>query len=142
MVLTRRAAGIAGVMALMAVVVVQADAGAREPVPPQRRASHPTWFSGFDAGPEPVRKGRTITIGGTLMAREAHTVVLKGKKVKLYFQPKGSSSWYYLGNDVTHSDGRFSVGVRATRDGSFRAVYGGSSAYRKTTSRGDYVDVR
>lgn len=101
-----------------------------------------TWFSGFDAKPEPVRKGGTIKVSGVLKGRQGATFPLSNKTVNIYFRPADGGSWVEVGSDRTDDRGRFAESFRAKRDGSFKAVYPGSILYKKSTSRADAVDVR
>ncbi|MGI5324766.1 hypothetical protein [Actinomadura nitritigenes] len=95
----------------------------------------------FTASPEPVVKGRTVTIVGSLYRETTKWATFGKQKVSFYFRPKGSSTWTYLGATTADGLGRFRKGFKASKDGTWRAYYGGSSAYVKTF-RDDYVDVR
>lgn len=95
----------------------------------------------FTASPEPVVKGRTVTIVGSLYRETTKWTTFGKQKVSFYFLPKGSSKWTYLGATATDGLGRFRKGFKASKDGTWRAYYGGASAYVKTY-RDDYVDVR
>lgn len=95
----------------------------------------------FTAGPEPVVKGRTVTIVGSLYRETTKWTRFGKQKVSFYFLPKGATKWTYLGATTADGLGRFRKGFKASKDGTWRAYYGGSSAYVKTF-RDDYVDVR
>ncbi|MFA1540352.1 hypothetical protein [Actinomadura monticuli] len=95
----------------------------------------------FTAGPEPVQKGRTVTVVGTLYRETDKWKPYAYKTIKFYFRPKGSSTWTYLGTQKTDRLGRFRKGFKASKDGTWRAYTSATSTYVKTY-RDDYVDVR
>ncbi|MEU5995618.1 hypothetical protein ABZ806_42145 [Spirillospora sp. NPDC047418] len=95
----------------------------------------------FNAAPEPVKKGRTITVMGTLYRQTDKWKPYASKKIKFYFLPKGSSKWVYMGSQKTNKNGTFRKGFKASRDGTWRAYSGTATSYAKTY-RDDYVDVR
>ncbi|WP_067485607.1 hypothetical protein [Actinomadura hibisca] len=100
-----------------------------------------TAVNGFNASPEPVRKGRTVTLAGALQRKTDKWQPFGGQPVSFYFLPKGSTKWTYLGKATADKYGRFRKGFKATKDGTWRAYYGGTATYAKTY-RDDYVDVR
>ena len=95
----------------------------------------------FNAAPEPVKKGGTVTVRGLLQRETDKWKPYASKTVKFYFLPKGSSTWTYLGSQKTDKYGRFRKGFKATKDGTWRAYSGAATSYIKTY-RDDYVDVR
>lgn len=102
-------------------------------------------FGSFNASPEPVRKGRTIKVSGTVQATNANGTAyghLNGARVTVYFKAKGASSWVNKGTTTTKGSGAFALGVTAKKDGTWKAVYAGTSAYTAANSGTDYVDVR
>jgi hypothetical protein len=101
-----------------------------------------TAISSFNASPEPVSKGKTITVAGTLKRDTTAWKAFSGQSVKIYFQAKGATSWTYEGTAKTSSTGHFSHGFKAAKDGIWRATYAGGSSYLAVTGSGDYVDVR
>jgi hypothetical protein len=104
-----------------------------------------TRVTSFNAAPEPVRKGKTITVSGSL---QRYTSVwtawraFSGQSVKIYFQTKGTTTWTYKGSAKTTSSGHFAHGFTASKDGTWRATYAGGSSYLGVTGSGDFVDVR
>ncbi|MFC9972029.1 hypothetical protein ACFVH6_14170 [Spirillospora sp. NPDC127200] len=100
-----------------------------------------TAINGFNASPEPVRKGRTVTLAGALQRNTGTWKPFGGQPVSFYFLPKGSKKWTYLGKATADKYGRFRKGFKATKDGTWRAYYGGTAADARTY-RDDYVDVR
>ncbi|MBC6468451.1 hypothetical protein [Actinomadura alba] len=101
-----------------------------------------TTISSFNAAPEPVRKGATITVGGTLKRYVSSWGSWSGQWVYLYFQPRGSSTWTYMAVAKTDRYGKFRKGFKASRDGTWMAKYKGGTSYLPGSSAGDYVDVR
>ena len=97
-----------------------------------------------NAAPEPVAQGRTITVAGTLTRANWQTrryAGYTGRDVQLQFKPTGGT-YAKVGKATSGTGGRLSTRVRATEDGCFRYVFGGSSTTAKVTSGGDCVDVR
>ncbi|MFE9562408.1 hypothetical protein ACFYM0_15030 [Streptomyces sp. NPDC006487] len=77
----------------------------------------------FNASPEPVRKGRTITVTGKLTHADPTWKPLAGQKVQYYFRPAGSTTWRFLTWDITEADGTFSQTFGAEVTGSWMARY-------------------
>lgn len=93
----------------------------------------------FNASPEPVKKGRTMTAAGTL---KRGTRSMANTVVKLQFHKPGKS-YYTVTTTRTNASGRFSRGVSTVRGtGTWRAVYGGNSTTKSSVSSGDYVVVK
>jgi hypothetical protein len=101
-----------------------------------------TRVTSFNASPEPVSKGKTITVSGGLQRYTTAWKAYSGQNVKIYFQAKGATSWTYEGSAKTSSTGHFSHGFKAAKDGTWRVTYAGNSSYLALTGAGDYVDVR
>ena len=103
----------------------------------------PTRIVDGNASPEPVRKGRTITYKGKLQhSTSSGWKAYGGQKVKILFRPKGSSTWYDMGNATTRTDGTFSKGCTASKDGTWVAVLlYPNSTHLVSSGREDYVDV-
>ncbi|GAB2815791.1 hypothetical protein GCM10027176_20560 [Actinoallomurus bryophytorum] len=101
-----------------------------------------TAISGFNASPEPIAKGRRLTVAGTLKRDTTAWKAFSGQSVKIYFAAKGATSWTYEGTAKTSSTGHFSHTFTAAKDGTWRAIYAGSTTYVTVTGPGDYVDVR
>jgi hypothetical protein len=101
-----------------------------------------TAISGFNASPEPIKKGKRLTVAGTLKRDTTSWKAFSGQSVKIYFAPKGATTWTYEGAAKTSSTGHFSHTFTAAKDGTWRATYAGSSTYLAVTGSGDYVDVR
>ncbi|MFJ9704753.1 hypothetical protein [Streptomyces sp. NPDC101234] len=102
-----------------------------------------TRITGFNAGPEPVRKGHTVTTAGTLQRLSGTKWVAFGKqRVYILFQAKGKKSWTQLGSVKADSHGRFTARFTAKQDGTWVGVYLASGSYVDAESYHDYVDVR
>ncbi|MFD5819193.1 hypothetical protein [Streptomyces sp. NPDC127038] len=102
-----------------------------------------TRITGFNAGPEPVRKGHTVTATGTLQRLSGTKWSAFGKqRVYILFQAKGKKSWTQLGSVKTDSHGRFTARFTAKQDGTWVGVYLASGSYVDAESYHDYVDVR
>ncbi|WP_328914348.1 MULTISPECIES: hypothetical protein [unclassified Streptomyces] len=106
-----------------------------------------TRITGFNASPEPVRKGRTITTVGTLSrlsaAKGTKWATWSKQRVYIYFLPKGKKSYTYMGSAVTNSKGHFTHKFTAKKDGTWTAVwFTPNGSYVDAESAGDYVDVR
>jgi hypothetical protein len=101
-----------------------------------------TAISGFNASPEPITKGKRLTVAGTLKRDTTAWKAFSGQSVKIYFAAKGATSWTYEGTAKTSSTGHFSHTFTAAKDGTWRAIYAGSTTYVAVTGPGDYVDVR
>jgi hypothetical protein len=102
-----------------------------------------TAVTGFNASPEPVRKGAAITVSGTLKRKSGSAwKALPEQKVSIFFQARGSRKRVYAGYDATDAKGRFTKRFTARQDGTWSAVFTGTTALRTSQSGGDHVDVR
>ncbi|MWA01510.1 hypothetical protein F8568_014200 [Actinomadura sp. LD22] len=101
-----------------------------------------TWIYSFNASPEPVKKGKTITVKGQLFRYMDKQMPGPNAPVSLYFQAKGSSKWTQVATVKTASNGWFSKTFKASQDGTWRASYNGSAAYLASNKPTDYVDVQ
>ncbi|MFD8714734.1 HtaA domain-containing protein [Streptomyces anulatus] len=101
-----------------------------------------TAVSGFNASPEPVRKGRTITVKGTLRSLDGTWKNASGQSVIILFKADGSSKWSKLATVRTNGKGVFSKGFTAKKDGTWKAQFKATSSRLGTIGSGDRVDVR
>ncbi|GAA0267836.1 hypothetical protein GCM10009527_075140 [Actinomadura nitritigenes] len=101
-----------------------------------------TSIAGFNASPEPVAKGKTLTVKGQLFRYMDKKLPGPGASVYLYFQAKGSSTWTQMAVVKTASSGWFGKTFKASKDGTWMAAYKGSSTYLASNKPTDYVDVR
>ncbi|SEG90016.1 hypothetical protein SAMN04489712_12514 [Thermomonospora echinospora] len=102
----------------------------------------PTRFSVFNAAPEPVGKGSTVTAKGRLLESGATGErPLPNAPVSLLFSTDGDV-WYRAGKGRTGRDGWVTLSATAKKDGRWRMVYNADSDHRAAYSPADYVDVR
>jgi len=98
-----------------------------------------------NATPEPVKKGKTITVTGKLARANWATGKYAGyvsQPAKLQFRKKGSSTYTTLKTVKTNSTGVLKTTTKATVDGYYRYVFAGTSTTAAATAPGDFVDVR
>ncbi|MEU6577679.1 hypothetical protein [Streptomyces sp. NPDC046805] len=111
-----------------------------------RRNRSLTRIKDANASPEPVTKGRTITVKGVLQERKPGTTAWKAyaaQKVQILFRPKGKSTWYLMGTATTTTTGSLSKGFKATQDGTWVPVFQyPDSKHFVCSGTEDYVDVR
>lgn len=101
-----------------------------------------TAVSGFNASPEPVRKGRTITVKGTLRSLDGTWKNASGQSVIILFKADGSSKWSKSATVRTNGKGVFSKGFTAKKDGTWKAQFKATASRLGTIGSGDRVDVR
>ncbi|WP_251093902.1 calcium-binding protein [Streptomyces sp. Caat 7-52] len=97
-----------------------------------------------NASPEPVKKGRTITVTGTLSRANWETLKYGGyasQSVQLQFKKKGASAYTTLKTVKTDSKGNLKTTTTATVDGYYRFSFAGNSATAAVGAAGDLVDV-
>ncbi|CAL9526807.1 hypothetical protein [Streptomyces sp. Tu 3180] len=98
-----------------------------------------------NASPEPVKKGRTITVTGKLSRANWETNTYAGytnQSVKLQFRKKDSSTYTTLKTLKTNSTGNLSTTVTASTDGYFRYNFEGTTTTPAVKAAGDFVDVQ
>jgi hypothetical protein len=98
-----------------------------------------------DASPEPVTKGKKITVSGKLTRvnwTTHRTGPYGGSTVSLQFRAKNVPTFKTLKKVTTNSAGALSTTVTASTDGFFRWVYYGNTTTGTATSGLDYIDVR
>jgi hypothetical protein len=137
--------------------------------PPKPRGPKATRIVGFDAAPEPVKKGRTLSLSGTLQVAQcyrdwyysydSYVSVLGGdsycvdgrdywnswhylgwQDIGVYFLPKGSSHWKYVDTIQTNPDGSFYTKVRAFASGTWGVRFDGTRKLGASEAY-DYVKV-
>ena len=98
-----------------------------------------------NASPEPVRKGRTITVTGKLTRADWETGSYSGytsQKATLQFRAKNSTSYTTLKTVTSGTGGALKTTTTATKDGYYRYVFAGTATTGAATAAGDYIDVR
>lgn len=102
-------------------------------------------LTGANAAPEPVKKGKTITVTSKLTRANWETNKFPGyggQPVKLQFKKKGTSVFKDVKTVKTSSSGAIKTTVKATADGSYRFVFAGSWGTSTATSAADAIDVK
>ncbi|WP_324783529.1 hypothetical protein [Streptomyces sp. H51] len=97
-----------------------------------------------NASPEPVAKGRTITVTGRATRADwvKHAYVgYADKLAKLQFRKAGTSTYQTVKYVRTGSTGYLKTTVTASADGYWRWSYGETSTTGGATAKSDYVDV-
>ncbi|MFC5220850.1 calcium-binding protein [Streptomyces coerulescens] len=98
-----------------------------------------------NASPEPVKKGRTITVTGKLSRANWETLKYAGytnQSVKLQFRKKGSSTYTTVKTIKSNSTGDLKTTVTASTDGYFRYSFAGTTTTPAVNATGDFVDVQ
>ncbi|MFD7923873.1 calcium-binding protein [Streptomyces sp. NPDC059740] len=98
-----------------------------------------------NASPEPVKKGRTLTVTGSLTRANWETYKYAGytgQSVKLQFRKKGAAAYTTVKTVTTGSSGALKTTVKAGTDGYWRWSFAGTSTTHPVTTTADYVDVR
>jgi len=98
-----------------------------------------------NAAPEPVKKGKPITVTGKLSRanwedNKYHGYV--GQPVKLQFRKAGTSTYTTLKTLTTNSTGELKTTVTASVDGYFRFSFAGTTTTPAVNATGDFVDVQ
>ncbi|MFE7030299.1 hypothetical protein ACFU9Y_08300 [Streptomyces sp. NPDC057621] len=99
-----------------------------------------------NAAPEPVTKGKTLTVTGKLSRVDWETRGgyhgYSAQKVKLQFRKKGASAYTTVKTVTTDSSGNLKTTVKASTDGYWRYSFTATSTTAAANATGDYVDVR
>jgi|tagenome__1003787_1003787.scaffolds.fasta_scaffold20931601_2 hypothetical protein len=108
-----------------------------------------TWGTTLNASPEPVRKGKKITIKATLKrvswtqktAKKMPYVAYPKQSLVLQFRASGTSTYKDVKTVKTGTGGKVSTTVTAARTGTWRFRFAGTSTTGSATSSGDSVSV-
>ncbi|WP_328502622.1 hypothetical protein OG828_27645 [Streptomyces sp. NBC_00457] len=98
-----------------------------------------------DAAPEPVKKGKTITIKGNLTHANwdnSRYVGFGNQSVVLQFRKKGTTNYTNVKGIKTRTQGKLVTTVKASIDGYYRFQFKGTTAMAPITVAGDFVDVK
>ncbi|WP_030787818.1 hypothetical protein [Streptomyces sp. NRRL S-920] len=98
-----------------------------------------------NASPEPVKKGKTITVTGALTRANWETSEYAGytsQSVKLEFKKKGASTYSTVKTVKSGSKGALKTTVTASVDGNYRYVFAGTSTTAPVTATSDAIDVQ
>ncbi|MFD7864555.1 calcium-binding protein [Streptomyces sp. NPDC057682] len=100
---------------------------------------------GVNAAPEPVKKGKTLTVTGKLARASWDDFKYhgySGQSVGLQFCKKGSKTYTTVKTVRTSSTGALKTTVKASADGYWRYSFAGTSTTPAVVSSGDFVDVK
>ncbi|MGW0187100.1 calcium-binding protein [Streptomyces sp. NPDC003362] len=98
-----------------------------------------------NASPEPVKKGKTLTVTGKLTRANwdaAKYSGYSGQSVKLQFRKSGTSTYTTLKTIKTNTYGDLKTTVTASADGYYRYSFAGTTTTPAVSAAGDYVDVQ
>lgn len=98
-----------------------------------------------DAGPEPVAKGRTLTVTGKLTRADWDNLAYLGytnQPVKLQFRKAGTTTYTTVKTVYTSGTGNLTTTVPASEDGYWRWNFAGTSTTPAVKASGDFVDVQ
>ncbi|MGW3160803.1 calcium-binding protein [Streptomyces sp. NPDC001089] len=98
-----------------------------------------------NASPEPVKKGKAVTVTGKLSRANWEDNAYHGytnQSVKLQFRKKGSNTYTTVKTVKSDSTGNLKSTVTASTDGYFRYSFAGTATTPAVNATGDFVDVR
>ncbi|WP_324783438.1 DUF5707 domain-containing protein [Streptomyces sp. H51] len=98
-----------------------------------------------NASPEPVKKGKTITVTGSLTRANWDATKYSGyanQYVKLQYRKKTSSTYTTLKTIKSSSTGYLKTTTTATADGYYRYSFAGTTTTPAVSATGDYIDVQ
>ncbi|MFJ1799303.1 hypothetical protein [Streptomyces sp. NPDC088180] len=98
-----------------------------------------------NASPEPVAKGKTLTVTGKVTRANWDTHTYQGyggRSVSLQFKAAGSSSYKTVKKATSSSTGALKTTVKATTAGTWRWTYYGNTMSGASSSSGDRVVLR
>ncbi|MER8005129.1 calcium-binding protein [Streptomyces sp. NPDC094149] len=97
-----------------------------------------------NASPEPVAKGKTITVTGKLTRADWESFDYRAytnQPVKLQFRKAGTSTYNTVKTVYTNSYGNLKTTVTASADGYWRYYFPGTTTTASAKATGDFVDV-
>jgi hypothetical protein len=98
-----------------------------------------------NAAPEPVKKGKTVTVTGALTRANWEDGKYHGytlQSVQLQFRKKTSDTYTTVKTVKSDSSGNLKTTTTASVDGYFRYNFAGTSTTPAVKATGDYVDVQ
>ncbi|MFD8739708.1 hypothetical protein ACFV06_33020, partial [Streptomyces sp. NPDC059618] len=98
-----------------------------------------------DAGPEPVKKGGTLTVKGKLTRADWDSATytgFKGQPAALQFKAKGATAYKTVKTVTSGTAGALTTTVKASADGTYRFTFAGTTTTGSATATGDYIDVK
>lgn len=102
-----------------------------------------SWFSSFNAAPEPRRKGQTLTLSGQYQVADwnsASYTYPDDHKVKVQFRAAGSSQYKNVAS-VWTSYGAANYQAKVSKSGYWRFYFPGTDTTAASYSNSDYVKV-
>ncbi|OIJ64084.1 hypothetical protein [Streptomyces mangrovisoli] len=97
------------------------------------------------ASPNPVKKGKALTVTGGLTRADWNTqkyAGYSGQSVKLQFRKIGTSTYTTVKTVKSASAGALKAAVTASVDGYWRWSYAGNSTTGTVKTAGTYIDVK
>ncbi|MYR95857.1 MULTISPECIES: hypothetical protein [unclassified Streptomyces] len=98
-----------------------------------------------NASPEPVAKGKTLTVTGKVTRANWETrkyASYGGRHVSLQFKPAGATSYTTVKKVYANGSGSLKTTVKASRTGTWRWAYYGNTTTGASQSAGDHVVVK
>ncbi|MEU4213822.1 hypothetical protein [Actinoplanes sp. NPDC026623] len=98
-----------------------------------------------NAAPEPVKKGKAITVTGTLTRAGWESLTFQGYgtvNATLQYLKAKTTAWKNVKTVKTAANGTLKTTVTASADGSYRWVYAGDAASTAVNGGADYIDVQ
>ncbi|MET7696048.1 hypothetical protein [Streptomyces sp. NPDC005485] len=98
-----------------------------------------------NASPEPVKKGKTVTVTGKLSRANWATSKYAGyatQPAQLQFRKKGSDTYTTLKTVTSSSTGTLNTTTTANVDGYYRFSFAGTTTTGSVKATGDFVDVQ
>ncbi|MEU2281996.1 hypothetical protein ABZ614_08700 [Streptomyces sp. NPDC013178] len=98
-----------------------------------------------NAAPEPVKKGRTITVTGKLTRANWDTNTYGGYSgvyAQLQFRKKGTTTYKTVKSVKTTATGGLKTTVTASADGYYRYTFAGTATTAPVSAAGDFIDVQ
>ncbi|MGW3013075.1 calcium-binding protein [Streptomyces sp. NPDC001219] len=98
-----------------------------------------------NAAPEPVAKGKTVTVTGALKRANWDTDKYAGytqQPVQLQFRKKGAAAYSTVKTVRSDSRGNLKTTVKASVDGSWRYAFAGTSTTSSANATSDFLDVK
>lgn len=98
-----------------------------------------------DAAPEPVKKGKTLTVTGSLTRVNWESLkygAYGSQSVKLQYRKKSADSYTTVKTVKADSKGKLKTTVKASADGYYRFAFAGNSTTGAVNAAGDFVDVK
>ncbi|WP_128375016.1 DUF5707 domain-containing protein [Streptomyces cavernae] len=98
-----------------------------------------------NASPEPIAKGKTLTVTGKLSRASWESLTYKGygsQSVKLQFRKAGTTTYSTVKTITSNSYGDLKTTTTANYDGYWRFRFEGTSTTPAVSATGDYVDVQ